>query len=201
MKDTALLTQLLSQLFTVQIMKSSPVTEKHDLIGNLSSQIVEQEPDASISEIVRTAIFMRSLPFEYDTTIEILTKRDKFPTFFEVFQSACATETKLSDPEYNQADIEIANSVGKGHLKVCWVCCGNHVKLQCPKWLATEERKSFKSSGLSWHQWKEGKMNIFHQANAANIRATINDFNVVRYSDSESESERSTYLCARASKS
>ncbi|KHJ32814.1 hypothetical protein EV44_g3611 [Erysiphe necator] len=85
MKDTALLSQLLTQIFTVQSMKQSSVTDKYDLKINLTTQIAEQQPDAKIPDIVQVVILMRSLASEYDTTLEILTSKEKFPTVNEVF--------------------------------------------------------------------------------------------------------------------
>ncbi|KAF5188826.1 hypothetical protein FRX31_021587, partial [Thalictrum thalictroides] len=154
MKDTALLAQLLSQLFSVQSMKDSFVTEKYDLIVSLSSQIESQQSKAKIPNIVQAVILMRSLPHEYDTTLEILTNKDDFPTINDVFQAAKATETRLNE---QNDDIEIVNAAvnQRSQGKICWVCRGNHVKPQCPKWLASEEGKEFTNSGMKWHHWQE----------------------------------------------
>lgn len=152
MKDTALLAQMLSQLFAVQNMKHSTVTEKYDLIVNLTAQIAQQQQEATIPDIIQAVILMRSLSTEYDTTVEILTNKDRFPKVYEVFQAAKGTETKLDE---SLLEVEIADAAQNSKLatKSCWVCKGNHVKPSCPKWLATEEGKLFKKSGLKWHQW------------------------------------------------
>ena len=200
MKDTALPAQLLSKLFAVQSMKTSAITLKYDLIISLTSEIATQEPDAAISDVVQAVILMRSLPQQYDTTIEILTKRDRFPKLFEVFQSARTTETELAEPEENMIDLEVANAVVKKNerqKKECWVCHGDHVKPRCPKWLLSNEGKNYKASGLKWHQWQEKHKTKAEQANA--IRTASKTAKFVRYSDSESESEISTYLCASTS--
>lgn len=199
MKNTARLAQLLSQLFSIQFMKEVDVVEKYDLIINLCSQITDQQPDASISEIVQAVILMRSLPSEFDTTLEILTNKNTFPTLEDVFQAAKSTETRLADPEIS-TELQIANSVSKplrNRLKVCWVCQGNHVKSSCPKWLATQEGSDFKKSGLKWHQWRVSKNNS-QGANAVNLKNEVVDCNPVSSFDNDSEFEKSTYLCAAA---
>lgn len=58
MKDTALLAQLLSQLFAVLSMKQSTVTEKFDLVVNLIAQISEQQQDAVVPDIIQAVILM-----------------------------------------------------------------------------------------------------------------------------------------------
>lgn len=90
-------------------MKQTSVTEKYNPIVNLSSQIKDQEPEASISDVIQAVILMRSLPSEYDTTIEILTNKEKFPKISEAFQTAKSTKTKLAEPDI-PTELEIANS-------------------------------------------------------------------------------------------
>lgn len=72
LKDVALLAQLLSQLFAIQSLKQIAVTEKYDLIVNLTAQISDQEPEAIISDIAQAVILMKSLSSDYDTTLKIL---------------------------------------------------------------------------------------------------------------------------------
>lgn len=60
MKDTAFLVQLLSQLFALQNMKQCTVTEKYDVMINITSQITDQEKEAMIQDIVQAVILMRS---------------------------------------------------------------------------------------------------------------------------------------------
>ena len=196
-KYIAPLAQLLSQLFAVQSMKISPVTLKHDLIVSLTLEIAAQELETAIPDVVQTVTLMRSLSQEYNTTIEILTKRDKFPNFFEVFQSVRTTETKLAEPDEHTLEVELANAVAGNYIrqkKNCWVCNGDHFKSRCPKWLSTLKGKEFKTSGLKWYEWQEIKKNKREQAHATG--PIVRCPQVVKYSDSESESERSTYLCA-----
>lgn len=93
-------------------MKHASVVEKYDLIINLCAQITDQQPDATISDIVRAVIFMRSLPSEYDTTLEILTNKSTFPTIEDIFQAVKSTETRLADTE-DFTELQIANAAGK----------------------------------------------------------------------------------------
>ncbi|VCU41089.1 Bgt-20164 [Blumeria graminis f. sp. tritici] len=60
---------------------------------------------------------MRSLSLEYHTTIENLTKRDKFPNLFEVFQSARTTKTKLAELDEHVPELELANAVVGNHIR------------------------------------------------------------------------------------
>ncbi|KAI1004074.1 hypothetical protein K3495_g4136 [Podosphaera aphanis] len=188
MKNTALLAQLLTQIFSIQSMKQSNVTEKYDLIINLSTQIADQEPDAKIPDIIQVVILMQSLPSSYDTTIEILTSKEKFRTVNDVIQAIKSTETKLDEPI---EEIEIANAAhksGSSQVKVCWVCQGDHTKPKCPRWLATEEGRKFKQSGLKWYKWREldkDKKYFANSSMAVNTCMTP-EGNIVDFSDSES---------------
>ena len=66
------------QLFAVLNMKHSTVTEKFDLVINLTSKIAERQQDVIVPDITQAVILMRILPSEYDTTLEILTCRLEF---------------------------------------------------------------------------------------------------------------------------
>ena len=168
---------------------------------NLSSQITDQEPDAIISDVIQAVILMRSFPSDYDTTIEILTNKEKFPKIGEVFQAAKTTETKLAEPEI-PTELEIANSTttpSEKRAKVCWVCKGNHVKPKCPQWLQTKEGINFKNSGLKWHQWKDLEKKTTDFANAAVLNNHPCHCKQVQSLDSDSECERSIYFSAATS--
>ena len=117
MKDTALLAQLLSQLSAVHSKKTSLVTLKHDLIVSLTSDIATQEPEAATPDVVQAVILMGILSQEYDETIEILMKRDKFPKLFEVFQSMRITETKLAEPHEHTLEVKLANAVAGNYIR------------------------------------------------------------------------------------
>ncbi|KAI0994249.1 hypothetical protein K3495_g13934 [Podosphaera aphanis] len=126
--------------------------------------------------------------------------KEKFPTLNDVFQAIKSTETKLDEPI---EEIEIANAAhksGSSQVKVCWVCQGDHTKPQCPRWLATEEGRKFKQSGLKWYKWRELEKDKKYCANssmAVNTCMTPKG-NIVDFSDSESI-ENSAYLSASGS--
>lgn len=59
-----------------------------------------------ISDVIQSVILMRGVPSEYDTVIEILTNRDKFPKLFDVFQAAKTTETNIERSVNGNYDIQ-----------------------------------------------------------------------------------------------
>lgn len=72
-RDITLFVQLLAQLFAIKSMNKSLITERFDLVVNMSFQIADNVPEVIIPNIFQAAILMRSLPPDYDTILEILT--------------------------------------------------------------------------------------------------------------------------------
>ena len=65
-------------------------------------------------------------------------------------------------------------------------------------WLASDDGIKFKNSGLKWYEWQENQKSKKQVANSVNV-STLDS--AVHFSDSDTESEISTYICAATSSS